>query len=127
MAFNLDDFIEKAADAFDKSADDHRKKADQAEGLADLITDPQIRDLVDDLVLRGTLLVGTVGGKLKDIFAEDEKPAPEPEPEPAANSEEPEEDPFVKHLREVLERNLGAILSDEDQTKPRTFGDRFPF
>lgn len=83
MALNIDDFLTKAADAFEKNAEKHYKDAEQAEGLADLMTDPEIRDLVGDLVLSGGLLIGALGAKLKDIFAEDEEPAPAPEPEPA--------------------------------------------
>lgn len=124
----LDSFITKATEALDKSAADHDKRAGQAEALSDLINDPDVRDLASDLALRGTLFVGTVGARLKDIFAEDadEEPetAPEPEPTPEPEPEKRPEDITFSDIfggqDAALGKFLDAISKAQGQGNPLT-------
>jgi len=133
MAFNLDDILQKAADAFEKSAEKHYEQAEQAEQLADLVTDEDLRADFDELVAQGTAFALNLVSRLSDIFPqdeeEDETPEPEPEPEP-----EDEEDPLTAQLREILSR-IGSVPNPQGYsarsgffpTDPKTGGYPFPF
>ncbi len=116
MPFNLDDLLTRVSDAFEKSAENSYKQAEQAEQLADLVTDSQVRDLLDDLVANGTALVFTVGAKLKDIFAEDET-EPEPAAEPEAEGPPVDFSDFLSRIRAAMEQDLNDVRNDTGERK----------
>jgi hypothetical protein len=133
MAFSLDDVIGKIADAFDKSAEEHYQKAEQAEALSDLVTDPDLREQFEDILEQGAIFGFTLLNRLKDIFPQDEEEDETPEPEPKPEPEE-EEDPFTAQLREILSR-IGSVPNPQGYsarsgffpTDPKTGGYPFPF
>lgn len=126
MAFSLDDFLDKAAEAFDKSAEDHYRKSEQAEEVSELLTDPNVRDQIDSLIVNGSILIATVAERVKGIFkSEDDGPTEDPEPE-----EEDEPSTKIPGLPEDFQERLRTIINNINtinQRQSHTGDDRFSF